>query len=64
LISIYCSIIGVIPPAAAGIGVIPPVLAGYGVACPALSGAEAPAKAALSMGVTSFTAKLLFGPMR
>jgi hypothetical protein len=35
-----------------------------GAACPALSGAEAPAKAALSMGVTSFTAKLLFGPMR
>jgi hypothetical protein len=40
-----------------------PAAAGIGVASPALSSAGVPAKADLSMGVTSFKAKLLFGPV-
>jgi hypothetical protein len=53
------------PPAAAGIGVLPPAAAGIGAAGSSLSGAGVPAKAAaLLMGVTSFTAKLLFEALR
>jgi hypothetical protein len=70
----YCSIIGVMPPAAAGIGVMPPAAAGIGVMPPAVAGVGVarpatsrggvPAKAGLSMDVTSFKVKLLFGSMR
>jgi hypothetical protein len=43
---------------------MPPAAAGIGVADPALSGAGVPARAVVVMRVTSFTVKLLFGPVR